>query len=79
MGAFGESSREGSFERATGPVTLVTAQTNDTIQISATPAEAITKGKVELLKKYKMTHEMQTQKYDDIIKNVYDLFSNMDK
>jgi len=53
MGAFGESSREGSFERATGPVTLVTAQTNDTIQISATPAEAITKGKVELLKKYK--------------------------
>jgi hypothetical protein len=54
MGAFDpssvEGSREGSFERTNSPVKLVTAQTTDTVGGSATPAEAISKGKVELLK-----------------------------
>lgn len=51
------SSREASFERNDQPVTLVTAKTNDTIVTPAAPMEAISKGKVELLERYKKTHE----------------------
>ena len=54
------SSREGSFERNKKPVTLVTARTIESSLTTTAPEEAVSRAKVDLLNRYKKTHNNQS-------------------